>query len=471
MRIVALAVLGAAALTSAALAGPASTPDLPDFAYSVTIRNLSHRTAICVARDGDPGRAFRLFGLGSYGGMDWAPDGSMLAVAMEKPNIGPIRIGHAGATDFRAASSPRRNEQDRSPSWSPSGGQIAFSRYVFYDGPHTAYRRFGLWVLDVAARTERQFSRRFPGSKDWSPSGDRLAVRFESDLSLFSAGGQLLWTISRGSESTGEVAWSPTGDLIAAVFGREVLLITPERTVVQTIVRPESNLVRLEDGLSWSPDGTRLAVGGGVIFDRSGQRAGSYAPPSTMEAVSHAPQWTSDGTTIVYERAPAYYWSWRYGSGIALGSADLYAFPVGGGETAQLTSTPEIDEGDVVLRPARGGGTAGTAQQCIYEGTDGADTVYGTGGDDLVSAGPGNDVVFGRGGNDLIVGGKGNDALYGGDGRDEIWGDAGNDRIYARDRRSDRVLGGLGRDRAWVDPRRDLVKTVETVYPPRTRRR
>ena len=302
-------------------------------------------------------------------------------------------------------------------------------------------------------------------------AGDRVAVRFESDLSLFSAGGQLLWTISRGSESTGEVAWSPTGDLIAAVFGREVLLITPERTVVQTIVRPESNLVRLEDGLSWSPDGTRLAFGGGVIFDRSGQRAGSYAPPSTMEAVSHAPQWTSDGTTIVYERAPAYYWSWRYGSGIALGSADLYAFSVGGGETAQLTSTPQIDEGDVVLRPARGGGTAGTAQQCIYEGTDGADTVYGTGGDDLVSTGPGNDVVFGRGGNDLIVGGKGNDALYGGDGRDEIWGDAGNDRIHARDRRSDRVLGGLGRDRAWVDPRRDLVKTVETVYPLRTRRR
>ena len=190
-----------------------------------------------------------------------------------------------------------------------------------------------------------------------------------------------------------------------------------------------------------------------------------------MEAVSHAPQWTSDGTTIVYERAPAYYWAWRYGSGIALGSADLYAFPVEGGETVQLTSTPEIDEGDVVFRPARAGGTAGTAQECIHEGTDGADTVYGTEGDDLVSAGPGNDVVFGRGGNDLIVGGQGKDALYGGVGSDEIWGDAGNDRIYARDRRSDRLLGGLGRDRAWVDPGRDIVKAVETVYPPRKRRR
>ena len=130
-------------------------------------------------------------GLGSYGGMDWAPDGSMLAVALEKPYIGPIRLAHAGATDFRAASAPHKNEQDRSPSWSPDGARIAFSRYVFYNGPHTAYRRAGLWVLDVATRTERQFSRRFPGSKDWSPSGDRLAVRLDAgDLSVFSAGGQ-----------------------------------------------------------------------------------------------------------------------------------------------------------------------------------------------------------------------------------------------------------------------------------------
>jgi dipeptidyl aminopeptidase/acylaminoacyl peptidase len=472
MRTLAIAILGAAALASAALARPVSTPNLPDFAYSVTIRNLSHRTAVCVARDGEAGGGFRLAGLGYDGGMDWAPDGGRFAIAIETPNLAPIRIARADAADFRAATSPHKNEQDHSPRWSPDGARIAFSRYVFYNGRHTAYRRAGLWVLDVAARKERQFSRRFPADKDWSPSGDRLAVGFESDLSLFSAGGQLLWTISHGPESVGEVAWSPTGDLIAARFGRDVLLVTSERTVVQTIVRPDNSLLRLEDGLSWSPDGTRLAVGGGVIFDRSGRRSGSYAPASTMQAVSHAPNWTSDGTTIVYERAPAYYYSWRYGSGIALGSADLYAFPVGGGETAQLTSTPGVGERNVVFRPARGGGTAGTAQRCIYVGTEGPDRIYATKGDDLVSAGPGKDVVHGRGGSDLIVGGDGNDALYGGSGRDEIWGDRGSDLIYARDRMSDRVLGGLGRDSAWIDARpRDSVKDVERVYPSRTARR
>ena len=90
MRIIAFAVLGAAALASGAFARPAATPALPDLAYSVTVRNLSHRTALCVARDGDAGvGGFRLAGLGYYGGMDWAPDGTMLAVVMEKSGIGP----------------------------------------------------------------------------------------------------------------------------------------------------------------------------------------------------------------------------------------------------------------------------------------------------------------------------------------------------------------------------------------------
>jgi Ca2+-binding RTX toxin-like protein len=233
---------------------------------------------------------------------------------------------------------------------------------------------------------------------------------------------------------------------------------------VQTIVRPESGLLSLEDGLAWSPDGSRLAVGGGAIFDRAGHLVGRYAPASSMQAVSHAPKWSLDGTTIVFERAAAQYYSWRYGSGLVLGNADLYAAAALGEETTRLTATPDFDETGVVFRPARGGGTAGTAQECAYEGTAARDVVYGTWGDDLISAGPGNDVVLGRGGNDLIVGGNGDDVLRGGPGHDEIRGDAGRDRLFARDRMWDNVFGGPGRDRAWVDRRRDSVTGVETVY-------
>ena len=341
----------------------------------------------------------------------------MLAVAMEKPNIGPIRIAHAGATDFRAASSPLENEQDRSR---PGRAMAPTSRSRVMSSTTGGAR-----PIDVRASGFSTSPRGLSASSrdDFRPArtglrtGIGLAVRFESDLSLFSAGGQLLWTISRGSQSTGEVAWSPAGDLIAAVFGREVLLITPERTPVATIVRPDSSLLSLEDGLSWSPDGTgspsaaassSIARGNpqGVMHRprrwkrsptrRSGPRTArlsfSSARPPTTSVVA---LWIGD---LTEQRRSLRLPGWRRRDGPA------HVHPRGRRRRR-------------CLRPARGGGTAGTAQECIYEGTDGADTVYGTAGDDLVSTGSGNDVVFGRGGNDLIVGGKGKDALYGGGGR------------------------------------------------------
>ena len=65
---------------------------------------------------------------------------------MGKPYVGPIRIGNADGGHFRAATSPRtKTEEDGSPDWSPDGAAIAFSRYVYY-GPHTDYKRAGLWL-------------------------------------------------------------------------------------------------------------------------------------------------------------------------------------------------------------------------------------------------------------------------------------------------------------------------------------
>jgi hypothetical protein len=461
------AVVTALGLVSAASAGQSPTLDLPDFAYSVTLRDQWHKSAACVARGGDVRHGWRLAGLGSHQGTDWSPDGSRVVVAMERPNIGPIRVAasHLGG-GFRAVSFPRpRMDQDSAPDWSPDGRRIAFARYVYF-APGVDYNRFGLWVADLELRRERQFSRRFPTQTAWSPDGGRLAARFdEGDLSLFAADGRLEWTISRGSESTGDVAWSPAGDVIAAGFGREILLITPDRHVVGTIVRPEGELVPYEQGVSWSPDGTRLAVGGGGIYSRTGELVGRYAPASTKAAVAYAPNWTSDGTTIVFARAGVVYVAWRYGAGFQRRNADLYAVSAAGGDATSLTSTPNVDEGQVVFRPARVGGTAGTAQECMLEGSAGRDVLYGSAAEDLVNAGPGADVVYGRGGDDVIFGGDGNDALFAGIGRDTLYGDRGNDRLYVRDKARDRVIsGGPGRDQAWVDGRLDHSFGIERLY-------
>jgi RTX calcium-binding nonapeptide repeat (4 copies)/WD40-like Beta Propeller Repeat len=456
--------LAGAVLIGATGARSAAPPALPDFAYAVTVSGFAAKQALCVARDGDVRGGVRLAGLGVFGGVSWAPDGSRVAVALATGDVGAIRLADAGAGVFRAGTKPRATEDDTGPDWSPDGARIAFARYVYF-GPRTDYRRMGLWMLDVRRRGERQLSRRFPGSMDWSPSGDRLAVRFDSDLSLYTSVGKRLWTVSRGSEDTGGVAWSPSGDLLAVGFGREVLLLTPERTVVQTIGRPDSGeLLKLEGGLSWSPDGQRLAVGGGAVFDRGGRLVGRYAPPSTREAVSFAPRWTPDGTAIVFQRAPARYVSSRYVSTLTHGPSDLYAWRVGALEAFRLTATPAVSEAAVVIRPARAGGTAGKATPCMRQGTPGRDVVFGTADDDLVVAAGGDDVVKGGGGRDLLLGGDGADVLAGGAGRDQLWGEGGRDRLHARDGARDEVRGGPGIDRAWVDRRADIVVGVEKTY-------
>jgi dipeptidyl aminopeptidase/acylaminoacyl peptidase len=465
MRLILAAAVGAVALAGGASAGP-DRLDLPDFAYSLSIRNYLHKSAVCVARSGDARGSWRLAGLGYHNGTDWAPGGDRVAVALERPGRLPaIWVAEAYASGgFRAITAPRRlTEEDWQPDWSPDGSRIAFERFVGF-GPGVDYGRTGLWVVEVGSRRERQLSRRSPGSTSWSPRGDRLAVRFESDLSVFTAAGRLEWTISRGEESFGEVAWSPSGDVLAARFDREVLVLTPSRTPVATIVLPETPLAGLETGLSWSPDGTRLAVGGGGIYTRSGSLVGRYGPPSTMDAVSYEPQWTPDGTAIVFERARAVRVVSRYSNELHHRPADLYVVPAAGGDATALTATPDVDEGGVVIRPGRVGGTAGLAVACVDLGTSGRNVIYGSDAEDLISAGPGNDVVYGRGGADVIFGGNGNDALYPGRGADQVVADAGRDRIYARDSTADRLAGGPGFDRAWIDRRRDSFAGIERVF-------
>ncbi len=96
-------------------------------------------------------------------------------------------------------------------------------------------------------------------------------------------------------------------------------------------------------------------------------------------------------------------------------------------------------------------------------GLDGADTIFGLGGNDQVHAGSGtdnvtlargDDVAYGGAGNDVITGGNGEDVLYGegdndnlsgGKGEDELFGGAGNDTLNGNNG-DDIIAGGAGND-------------------------
>lgn len=118
---------------------------------------------------------------------------------------------------------------------------------------------------------------------------------------------------------------------------------------------------------------------------------------------------------------------------------DVFAFLLGetfdDNDPPQLVSTPFTvpvslygHGGDDIL-------TTGDGDDYV-EGGDGNDSIDVGLGDDVVKAGAGDDTVNGGGGSDDIDGGPGDDRLEGGPGADRLVGGAGNDTL----------VGGPGRD-------------------------
>jgi Tol biopolymer transport system component len=335
----------------------------------------------------------RLSGIGFASG-SWSPDGNRVAIA--GPNA--IYVENADGSGLHPVTHPNvLNDGDHTPTWSPDGSTIAFSRY-------TGSRRSGTWIVDLATHAERQLTHEYARA----------------------------------------LAWSPTGDVIAADVWSQIALLRPDGSEVGRFAVSEWRQ-EFESGASWSPDASRLAVGGGQIVDRSGAVVGRYAPPSSDDAVTSSPSWSPDGSSIVFERYKTAYFSRanvRYGL-----PADLYTAPAVGGPMTRLTRTPHMWEGAPSFRPGAHADGAGTSQPCVIRGTPRRDLIRGTNGDDLI-------VAFG-----------GNDVIDPGPGRDVVFAGEGNDTIRARDHTGDFVSGGRGVDTAFVDTKLDRVGSVERVSP------
>lgn len=92
-----------------------------------------------------------------------------------------------------------------------------------------------------------------------------------------------------------------------------------------------------------------------------------------------------------------------------------------------------------------------------YFGTDGNDSITGSGSNDFILGGDGNDTIYGLDGADLIMGGNGNDVISGGNGRDTIYGDTGDDTIRVTDAydystsAGDEINGGEGVDYIYAE--------------------
>ncbi|MCP4524789.1 MAG: hypothetical protein GY833_02570, partial [Aestuariibacter sp.] len=79
------------------------------------------------------------------------------------------------------------------------------------------------------------------------------------------------------------------------------------------------------------------------------------------------------------------------------------------------------------------------------KGTSGNDTLMGLGGDDTINGNNGDDVIYGGEGNDSLTGYYGDDVIYGGEGNDYINGNNGDDVIYGGEG-NDSLTGYYGDD-------------------------
>ncbi|WP_242701633.1 peroxidase family protein [Arthrobacter cavernae] len=93
----------------------------------------------------------------------------------------------------------------------------------------------------------------------------------------------------------------------------------------------------------------------------------------------------------------------------------------------------------------------------VIEGNDGADTVLGGDGNDIVTDSAGDDVFKGGPGNDAMDGGPGLDLLIGGDGKDFMNGGANTNEVLGGEG-DDMIIAGGGNDTAIGDGGDDWIQ-------------
>lgn len=216
---------------------------------------------------------------------------------------------------------PAAGQTAADPAWSPNGKRVAFTSgdLLCTNGDGVGHLGAQLWVVDATGQNLHPVTNRNPatggpldGSPSWSPDGGRIAFsRFDitrgtGGIYVIAADGHHLALLSR--QTAVALDWSNDGRSIAYIPGQRLAFADSAANRVALLdvasrrVRTLRQIAAPND-LSWSPDGHTIAVAEDhaiVVLDKSGEIVRRIRFPATDRRYVSGVTWAPDGRHVAY---------------------------------------------------------------------------------------------------------------------------------------------------------------------------
>lgn len=256
----------------------------------------------------------------------WSPNGNSIAFFSDRGGNPDIYIMKPDGSqveqitrDAFASLYFTKSAEDRNPSWSPDGSQIAFESGR--DNQMMTYVNHDIYVMSADGSTVKRLTDdgADEGEPRWSPSGGLIAytkMEYFSDQALIenptwdiyvmNVDGTQQMQLTKNPSNELEPSWSPDGTQIALISDRngknfDIYVMNADGSNIKQLTDDSAN----EFGPVWSPDGKQIVFNS----DRNGNVQlfmmnidGANLVQLTEDTSNSAyADWSPDGKQIVFE--------------------------------------------------------------------------------------------------------------------------------------------------------------------------